>query len=141
MRVFQFGFGRDGSRLHRPRSYPEQAVAYTGTHDNDTLLGWLYDTHLRVPVRLRRRLGVRAYTGCPFVKAKNLRWSVISSLMGSSARWVIIPMQDILGLGAEARMNKPGTGQGNWTWRMAPGSLGRDAAERLSSLTARYRTV
>jgi 4-alpha-glucanotransferase len=134
MRVFQFGFGRKREMYHRPGGYPGHCIAYTGTHDNDTMVGWLFDS----PGSAKARRKVRRYTGCLFGGEDRLRWSVISCLMGSKADWVILPMQDILGLHSSARMNTPGRVEGNWQWRMLPHSIDESLAERLRSLALRY---
>jgi 4-alpha-glucanotransferase len=137
MRVFQFGFGRDSTRFHRPRSYRPLCVAYAGTHDNDTLIGWLYD---RSPGNVRtwlKRLGVRWYTGCLFGDRNRLRWSVLCALYRSRAGWVVVPMQDILGTGKEGRMNTPGTARKNWEWRMGRGHVHPSIVTELKSMSRR----
>jgi 4-alpha-glucanotransferase len=134
MRVFQFGFGRGRERYHRPKSYPSHCVAYTGTHDNDTLAGWLFDS----PGAGRTRRVVRRYVGCLLSGRDRLRWSVMRSLIKSRADWVIFPMQDILGLPTSARMNRPGRAEGNWRWRMPPDAMDETLAERLRSLAVRH---
>ena len=119
MRIFQFGFGSEAdSADHLPHSYPRLCAAYTGNHDNDTAVGWF--RHLR-PAQQKR---VRTYTGgaetTPHVGA-------IRTLMASSANVVLFPMQDVLGLGQRARMNTPGTLEGNWQWRLQPTKLDQTA--------------
>ena len=141
MRVFQFGFGENFTELHQPHRYVENCVAYSGTHDNDTLLGWLFSPseeghHDRTAVRRRRRQ-VCKYLNLGMGLKQKLKFAVIQSLLCSRAAWVVIPMQDILGLGSEARMNRPGTASGNWEWRMQDSSLNESAAEELGSISAR----
>lgn len=111
MRVFQFGFGSGGSELHRPHRYTENCVAYTGTHDNETLAGRLGSSG-------RTRREVRRYLGCRVCGKRRLQRAVIRALMHSKAGWVVVPLQDILELGPEARMNTPGTALHNWEWRL-----------------------
>jgi 4-alpha-glucanotransferase len=127
MRVMQFGFGGGGGDpYHRPHCYPPRCVAYTGTHDSDTVVGWL--KKLGAPDR-RNALD---YTGAT---AADFHWSAIRSLMNSAADTVIFPVQDLLGLDNRARMNVPGVAAGNWGWRLAPGSLTPAHARRLRRLT------
>jgi len=128
MRVMQFGFGGGGGdAYHRPHSYPPRCVAYTGTHDSDTVVGWL--KKLDAPDR-RNALD---YTGAP---PADFHWSAIRSLMNSAAETVIFPVQDVLGLDNRARMNVPGVAAGNWGWRLAPRALTPAHARRLRRLAA-----
>lgn len=111
MRVMQFGFLYDGDSLHRPHNYVENCVAYTGTHDNNTLLGSIWE------MPPERRADLFDYCGCPN------DWNeacvdVIRSLMASKAGLAIFPIQDILGYGADTRMNKPGVTDDNWNYRV-----------------------
>ena len=127
MRILQFGFGSEpDSADHRPHNYSRVCAAYTGNHDNDTTVGWF--RHLR-PAQLQR---VRAYTGATDAEPHT---GAIRALMASPANVVVFPMQDVLGLGSEARLNTPGTAIGNWSWRLSPGSLTHDLARRIALLT------
>jgi 4-alpha-glucanotransferase len=135
MRVFQFGFGRDSTGFHRPRSYGSQCVAYAGTHDNDTLIGWLYGREGKGTAGWTKRLRVRWYTGCLLGGRNTLRWAVIRSLYRSKAQWVVVPLQDVLGIGGEGRMNTPGTPEGNWKWRMERGDIYPAIAAKLKALS------
>jgi 4-alpha-glucanotransferase len=124
MVVLQFALGRDDSNPHLPQNHEEQSVVYTGTHDNDTTRGWwesLSDDD-------------RAWTG---LDAADPSWSLLEVAWGSRAALAIAPLQDVLGLGSEARMNLPGTDEGNWSWRFAPGDLTAEDAHRLRALTGR----
>lgn len=133
IRVLQFGFTPGRDMHHRPHSYPEKCAAYTGTHDNNTLLGDIYE----MPPDCRRELF--DYCGCP----DNFDAACVQAirvLIASAAGTVIIPMQDILGFGADTRMNRPGVGEGNWTFRITYDQLssvdvGRFA--RMNELTGR----
>ncbi len=117
-RVLQFGLtGRPGSR-HRPEHVAERCVVYTGTHDNDTALGWW---RALSPVQ-------RQATG---LDPREPHWSLIRLALRSRARLAVVPLQDVLGLGSEARMNRPGRREGNWRWRLRRGQLGDELAERL----------
>ena len=110
MRLFQFGFGKDpDSTDHLPHNYPALCAAYPGTHDNDTTRGWF--GHLTASERRR----VLAYTGG---SSSTIHLDSRRALLASSAALVICPVQDLLGLDSEARMNVPGTVSGNWGWRL-----------------------
>lgn len=123
MRVLQFAFDGSPRNVHRPEHHPEHAVAYTGTHDNDTALGWWES--------LGRR--ERARTG---LDPREPHWSLVELALGSRARLAIVPAQDLLGLGGEARMNRPGRARGNWRWRLRRGQLTDALAARLREATA-----
>jgi 4-alpha-glucanotransferase len=126
MVVLQFGLGRDPSNPHLPANHHEHSVAYTGTHDNDTTRGWwesLSDDD-------------RGWTA---LDPADPAWSLIEAAWSSRAALAITPLQDVLGLGNEARMNFPGTEHGNWQWRYAPDDLTSERAERLRALTASSR--
>ena len=110
MRVAQFGFDGDARNLHVPHNWPASAVAYTGTHDNDTTAGW-YRTLAPASQAL-----VTDYLG---VTAAGVVAGLARSVLASVAELAVLPMQDLLGLGSEARMNTPGTASGNWVWRFA----------------------
>jgi 4-alpha-glucanotransferase len=136
MRVLQFGFGdAPGDRDHLPHRYPRRLVAYTGTHDNDTLVGWFRQ---RGREATTRRARVLAYTG---TDGREIHWDVIRVMLMSAADTVILPLQDLLGLDSRARMNTPGVAEGNWQWRATDGQLGRDIAARLRGLVETYDRV
>jgi 4-alpha-glucanotransferase len=129
MRIFQFGFGTEPDASdHLPCNYARLCAAYTGNHDNDTTVGWFRR------LRPRQQQRVRAYTGgsraAPHLNA-------IRVLMQSPANVVIFPMQDVLGLGTRARMNRPGTLEGNWRWRLPSVKFG-PLAQRLRLLTETF---
>lgn len=115
MRVMTFGFDSDRSNPHFPSNYPANAVAYTGTHDNDTVLGWAKKASPKSLAFAEEVLG--------FSTADQAPEAFISALFHSACDTVIVPMQDVLGLDSSARMNTPGTIGGNWRWRMKPDSL------------------
>jgi 4-alpha-glucanotransferase len=114
MRVMQFGFDGSGDNVHLPHMYEPASVVYTGTHDNDTTVGWY--TSLDPETRRRVDFYLRA-------DAARMPQAMIHTLLGSVARLAVIPMQDLLGLGSEARLNTPGTVTGNWTWRLPESAL------------------
>jgi 4-alpha-glucanotransferase len=122
MAVLQFAFGRDPSSPHRPENHREQSVVYTGTHDNDTTLGWW-----------KSLSGAeRASTG---LDPADPAWSLVELAWSSRAAVAIAPLQDVLGLGHEARMNLPGSEEGNWHWRYSSADLTGETARRLGALT------
>jgi 4-alpha-glucanotransferase len=136
MRILQFAFDLKESKgvfdphnAFLPHNYTERCVAYTGTHDNDTLAGWLRKADARERDYLLRYLGCR---GADSVEA------LIRELVKSTAAWVLIPLQDILGLGSEARMNTPSTVGGNWRWRALNKQLTNSTFARLKELTRIY---
>jgi 4-alpha-glucanotransferase len=125
MRVLQFAFGGDDPQNpHLPRNYVHNAVAYTGTHDNDTVLGWYADAGLH------ERTAVDALTG----GGRDMHWRLIETVLRSAAGWAVVPLQDVLGLGGQARMNTPGVPDGNWAWRLRDGELTPELAQRLADI-------
>ena len=112
-----------------PHNYTRNFVVYTGSHDNETALGWFQNA---TPAQQQKAL---AYLGCD---SEDFGWALIRAALSSVADIAIIPLQDILGLGNEARMNHPGTVGSNWRWRYTPGALTDPLANRLASLVERY---
>lgn len=123
MKVLSFGFDGDESNPHHPSHYEGNTVIYTGTHDNDTVLGWAQKADPRVLARAEKTLG---FKGAPQAPAAFVR-----CVLNSAGDTAVIPMQDLLGLGPEARMNLPGTIGGNWLWRLKPGAASPELAEKL----------
>jgi 4-alpha-glucanotransferase len=133
MRLLLFAFGAEaGKHPYAPHNYPKNCVVYTGTHDNNTVRGW-FDTETTWDdkQRLFRYLGRE-------VVAQNAHWELIRLAMASVGNWVIVPVQDILGLGDEARMNHPAEAKGNWGWRLLPEQLTPEVSQRLLDMTAIY---
>lgn len=124
MKVLQFAFTPDEDSLYLPHHITENSVIYTGTHDNDTVLGWL----AKAPAA-EHDFAVRYMH---LTEDEGYAWGCIRTVMTSVARLAVLPMQDVLELGAEARMNTPGTAEGNWTWRMRSGAATAALAERLA---------
>lgn len=133
MKVLLFAFGPDmATNPYLPHNFTPNCVAYTGTHDNNTIKGWLKKEALpEEQERLFKYLGRK-------VTADELPWELIRLLMMSVANTVIFPMQDILGLGAEARMNHPSTQKGNWEWQLLPEQINDLLAARLAEMTEIY---
>ena len=141
MRVLQFAFiSGQPDDLHLPHNYPRNCVAYTGTHDNETVVGWFKGedaaaTTLGEDGRRNERERVLRYIG---TSGSDINWDLIRLAMMSVANTVIFPLQDVLGLGDVARMNTPGTVARNWSWRFNGETLTSDAGHRLAELTATY---
>jgi 4-alpha-glucanotransferase len=127
MRVLQFGFGDPGAHIYLPHRFEANTVVYTGTHDNDTTVGWW--NHQAAP---HEREHAAAYLG----HAKDgIHWAFIRAAEASLANLCVIPVQDILGLDSDARMNTPSSSNGNWGWRYTPRSLTPELAAKLRLLT------
>lgn len=126
MAVLQFGFGDVGAHIYLPHSFSKEKVVYTGTHDNDTLLGWWESGATK-----HERQQAEAYLGR---SDDGVNWSMIRAAHDSVASLCVVPLQDVLGLGSDARMNVPSRGEGNWRWRCDAESLRPDLAKRLATL-------
>jgi len=129
MLVLQFGFSGAGSNPHHFDQHVENRVVYTGTHDNDTTAGWwatVSDSERAEAERVLARAGI---------EEDDPAWALLCLAFASPARVAIVPMQDVLGLGNEARMNLPGTSEGNWAWRLEEGQLTDERAARLRAAT------
>lgn len=128
MKVLQFGFS-EADNPFLPHNYEgDDWVAYTGTHDNDTTVGW-WNRASEEERRFARRYLGREYVGAA---------DFIRLVHSSTARWSVVPMQDLLGLGSEARMNTPGTTEGNWRWRMEKDALRPELAYRMRETAEVY---
>lgn len=123
MRVLSFGFGGGEDNPHLPANYVTNSVVYTGTHDNDTVRGWIGTADDAALAQARQLLG--------FDKPEDGPAAFVRAVLASRADTAMIPMQDVLGLGGWARMNRPGTIGNNWLWRMAPGAATPELAQRL----------
>ncbi|MBV8085269.1 MAG: 4-alpha-glucanotransferase [Chloroflexi bacterium] len=129
MKVLQFAFDGHADNPYLPHAYPHECIVYTGTHDNDTTRGW-YDNQPEETKDIVRRYLAR--------DLHEPAWDLMRLASASVAQAAIFPVQDLLSLGNEARLNFPGTPDGNWAWRLAPGALTNDLAGRLHDLTALY---
>jgi 4-alpha-glucanotransferase len=140
IRILQFAFGTDPSAPDfLPHNYPPRCVVFTGTHDNDTTVGWFTDPGgqegTRSPAQTEKERRVtRSYVG----DEEPIHWAMIRMASLSVANIAIFPVQDLMGLGSEARMNRPGTAQGNWEWRATRQSLGGPEWKRFAQLTRTY---
>jgi len=141
MSLLQFAFGNDPQGpSFRPHNYSRELVAYTGGHDNDTTVGWWTSSGVgestRTPEDIRKEHDfTRAYLG---FENEPVNWVFIRAVLASIADVAIIPLQDVLGFGSEARMNLPGTITGNWRWRYRPDALTKEISEQLLQLTQLY---
>lgn len=127
MRVMQFAFGDSPANPYLPHNFETRTVAYTGTHDNNTTLGWWQTADAG------QRQRARAYLG-PLVDTE-IHWAMMQSLSQSVANMVVFPFQDVLGLDGAHRMNTPGVAQGCWQWRFVWTQVPPDPARRLAELT------
>ena len=114
MAILQFAFGGDADNLYLPHNHRANSVVYPGTHDNDTALGWYASLDERTRDHARRYLRI---------SGREIGWDFVRAAYASVGNLAIIPLQDLLSLGSEARLNRPGTAQGNWTWRYQPEQL------------------
>jgi 4-alpha-glucanotransferase len=131
MKILQFAFDSGPDNPFLPFNYAsENFLVYSGTHDNDTTVGWF---EARSPEDQEKVLD---YLGC--IEPKGIHWSLIRMAFNTRAAYAIIPMQDILGLGTEFRMNTPSKPAGNWTWRYTPEMLSEGVREHLKYMTAIY---
>ena len=126
MAVMQFGFGNPGAHVHLPHTFTSDKVVYTGTHDNDTLLGWWQSA-----ANEQERRHVLAYLG---QSEDSVNWGMIRAAANSVASLCVVPLQDVLSLGSEARMNVPSQDRGNWRWRFASDMLTPELAQKLATL-------
>jgi 4-alpha-glucanotransferase len=130
MKILQFAFTGDPNNAYLPLNYPRNCVVYTGTHDNDTTIGWFEK------LSQEEQQSTLNYLCCS--TGEDIHWDLIRLALSSVANQVIIPLQDILGLGSEARMNDPSQIEGNWRWRYRTDALTEDLGEKLKSLTETY---
>ncbi len=131
MRVFQFGFLSDGDSLHRPHNYNYNSVVYTGTHDNNTLLGYLWELDDNSRKNMLEYCGHTGHweSGCE---------SIIRTMFASHSKLVILPVQDLLGYGSDTRLNTPGRAEGNWQYRITKEQLDSIDKERFKRLNQIY---
>jgi 4-alpha-glucanotransferase len=132
MKILQFAFDSGPKNPYLPHQHPCNSVVYTGTHDNTTSLAWWQTLDSATKQNVRDYLD----SSC-----RDMPWPLIRCALASSARMAIIPMQDLLKLGAKARMNQPGTANGNWNWRMTPDQLDEKVAQRLRSLCSQFDRI
>ena len=143
MRILQFAFSSDTKNIDLPHNYHRNLVVYTGTHDNDTTVGWFNSvpgegsTRNATQIECERQFCMKYLS----TKGNEIHWDFIRGLFASVANLALVPMQDVLGLGTEARMNLPNSTTGNWLWRFNESALTNDLAKRLRDLTYLYGRV
>ena len=127
MKVLQFGFGDPGAHIYLPHKFEPNCVVYTGTHDNDTTVGWWKSS-----ATAEEKKQASAYVG---EAADGIQWAFIRTAFNSVAKLAVVPLQDVLGLDSDSRMNTPSRLDGNWGWRCQPKALKRELAEKLAAIT------
>jgi 4-alpha-glucanotransferase len=144
MAILQFAFSSDpASPGFRPHDYTRDLVAYTGTHDNDTSAGWWQSSGQLDSTRGASAVAAEREIARRYLDAdgREIHWAMIRALLGSVADVAIVPLQYVLGLGSEARMNMPSRADGNWRWRYEAGALTGESAARLRDLTTLFGRV
>ncbi len=129
MKILQFAFDGSPDNPYLPHAHEIASVVYTGTHDNDTTLGWWADQDDQT------RTEVREFVPLP---TEPMPWALVRTAMSSVARLAVVPAQDLLGLGSESRMNVPGTPEGNWSWQSEEGDFDDELATRIRDLVETY---
>jgi 4-alpha-glucanotransferase len=129
MKILQFAFNEDSENDFLPHKYPHNCVAYTGTHDNDTTVGWYSSAPENEKDFCRRYLAT---------SGEDIAWDLIRSVWSSVAVFAIAPLQDFLRKGTGARMNYPGKAGGNWTWRLKPGEINENLIHSVYQLNKLY---
>jgi 4-alpha-glucanotransferase len=134
MAVLQFAFGGSPENKFLPHNHHPNLVAYTGTHDNNTIAGWW-----REDLSEQRKPFVQSYLNLPDESPGDaIHHQALRALMASVAARVVTPLQDVIGLGSEGRINTPGTEENNWTWRFTPDQISEEDEERLAEITHLY---
>jgi len=129
MKILQFAFGDDASNPYLPHQHTQDSVSYTGTHDNNTTLGWFEELDDHTKARIYEYLGE---------SHESMPWLLIRASLESVSRLAVIPMQDLLSLNGDHRMNVPGTTEGNWLWQFAWDMIDQDCAPKMKYLNELY---
>jgi 4-alpha-glucanotransferase len=132
MKVLEFAFDAGTDCAYLPHNYQENSIVYTGTHDNETLIGWIRGMG-EYPKSFSEN-----YLNMAGQSEQEKVWSFIRLAMGSVSKRAVIPIQDYLCLGNEARMNHPSTLGANWKWRLLPGQIDEELIEKIRSITQIY---
>ncbi|KAA3662677.1 MAG: 4-alpha-glucanotransferase [Calditrichaeota bacterium] len=140
-RILQFAFDdNDDARSFLPHNHPHNCVVYTGTHDNDTSVGWFRNDNGGYSTRSEEEVNQARKRACAYFNSdgKEINWDFIRHAFASVANTAIIPLQDVLGLGSDGRMNRPGSPDENWEWRYCADALSHKTTERLRQLSIIY---
>jgi 4-alpha-glucanotransferase len=140
MRILQFAFRGDTGNLDLPHNYTSNTIVYTGTHDNDTTVGWFNSKAGTGSTRSAEQIESERAWCLRYLKSdgSEINWDFIEAAFRSAARMALAPLQDVLGLGSEARMNLPATQEGNWKWRFSADALTKEVSDRLRELAEFY---
>jgi len=143
MRILQFAFSSDARNHDLPHNYHSNVVVYSGTHDNDTTVGWFQSVAGEGSTRDAAQIEIEREFCLNYLNSdgKEISWDFIRAVSASVADTAVVPLQDLLGLGTEARMNLPNSTTGNWSWRVKADALNDELAKRLRDLTALYGRV
>jgi len=143
MRILQFAFSSDPKNHDLPHNYHSNVVAYSGTHDNDTTVGWFQSVAGEGSTRDAAQIETEREFCLNYLNSegKEISWDFIRAVWSSVADTAVVPLQDLLGLGTDARMNLPNSTAGNWSWRVKAGALNDELAKRLRDLTALYGRI
>ena len=140
MRILQFGFSTDSTNKDLPHNYVRNTAVYTGTHDNDTAAGWFQSQPGGSSVRSAEKIERERQYCLDYLHTDGaeINWDFIRAVYASAGDTALVPLQDVLGLGSEARMNTPATMSGNWSWRFRDGDLDESVSARLRRLAETY---
>ena len=140
MRILQFAFSSDTKNIDLPHNYHQNVVVYTGTHDNDTTVGWFNSVAGKGSTRAAEQVECERKFCLKYLRTdgKRIHWDFIRAVLASVANTAIVPLQDVLGLGSEARMNLPNSTSGNWLWRFNEEDLTPELGSELRELTSLY---
>jgi 4-alpha-glucanotransferase len=137
MRILQFAFSGDTKNIDLPHNYHRNVVVYTGTHDNDTTVGWFRSVAGEGSTRTAKQIERERNFCMKYLDTdgEEIQWDFIRAVLASVANTAIVPLQDLLGLGTEGRMNLPNTTEGNWSWRFKPNALTDKMGTQLKEVT------
>ena len=140
MRILQFAFSSNTRNIDLPHNYHKNLAVYTGTHDNDTTVGWFQSVAGEGSTRTAKQISRERRFCLKYLNTNGdeINWDFIRAVLASVANTAIIPLQDLLGLGPEARMNLPNSTEGNWSWRFRQNALTDKTGARLKELTELY---
>lgn len=143
MRILQFAWGGDTKNIDLPHNYIQNCCVYTGTHDNDTTVGWFESKAGKGSSRDEKQINKERDFCLEYLQSegKEIHWDFIRAVLASVANTAIVPMQDLLGLGNDARMNLPATTSGNWQWRCSKEDFSDEITERLADITELYGRI